>query len=38
MIVRAYQPGIENLTGHHYRRILVPLDCSQRAECRYRPW
>ncbi|HHX44259.1 MAG TPA: universal stress protein [Chloroflexi bacterium] len=37
MIVRAYQPGIENLTGHHYRRILVPLDCSQRAEVSLSP-
>ena len=33
MIVRAYQPETRNLTGLRYRRLLVPLDCSQRAEC-----
>jgi len=33
MIVRAYQPVASDLTGLRYRRLLVPLDCSQRAEC-----
>ena len=33
MIVRAYQPTSEELITHHYRRVLVPLDCSKRAEC-----
>jgi nucleotide-binding universal stress UspA family protein len=33
MIVRAYQPGIERGGVARYRRILVPLDGSQRAEC-----
>lgn len=33
MIVRAYQPFTNDLRGHRYRRMLVPLDCSQRAEC-----
>ncbi|MFQ6100930.1 MAG: universal stress protein [Anaerolineae bacterium] len=33
MIVRAYQPVTSDLTGLHYRRLLAPLDCSQRAEC-----
>jgi len=33
MIVRAYQPVISGLTGLRYRCLLVPLDCSQRAEC-----
>jgi len=33
MIVRAYQPIARDLTGLRYRRLLVPLDCSQRAEC-----
>jgi nucleotide-binding universal stress UspA family protein len=33
MIVRAYQPVTGDLTGLRYRRLLVPLDCSQRAEC-----
>jgi nucleotide-binding universal stress UspA family protein len=33
MIVRAYQPGIERGGVVRYRRILVPLDGSQRAEC-----
>ena len=33
MIVRAYQPVTLDLTGLRYRRLLVPLDCSQRAEC-----
>jgi nucleotide-binding universal stress UspA family protein len=33
MIVRAYQPATSDLTGLHYRRLLIPLDCSQRAEC-----
>ena len=32
MIVRAYQGHATDLTGLHYRRILVPLDGSQRAE------
>jgi nucleotide-binding universal stress UspA family protein len=33
MIIRAYQPTTSELTGLRYRRVLVPLDCSQRAEC-----
>jgi nucleotide-binding universal stress UspA family protein len=32
MIVRAYRPTSKDLTGLRYRRLLVPLDCSQRAE------
>jgi len=31
-IARAYQPAIPDLEGAHYRRVLVPLDISQRAE------
>lgn len=33
MIVRAYQPPIPEVIDLHYRRLLVPLDGSQRAEC-----
>lgn len=33
MIVRAYQPQEKDLGGVHYRRLLLPLDGSQRAEC-----
>ncbi|MBP8001060.1 MAG: universal stress protein [Chloroflexi bacterium] len=33
MIVRAYQTGDEDMTPRLYRRILVPLDGSKRAEC-----
>jgi nucleotide-binding universal stress UspA family protein len=33
MIVRAYQPISTDVTDLRYRRILVPLDGSQRAEC-----
>lgn len=33
MIVRAYQPYTSDLRSLHYRRLLVPLDGSQRAEC-----
>jgi nucleotide-binding universal stress UspA family protein len=33
MIVRAYQPVVGDLTSLRYRRLLVPLDCSRRAEC-----
>jgi nucleotide-binding universal stress UspA family protein len=33
MIVRAYLPVISDLAGLRYQRLLVPLDCSQRAEC-----
>jgi nucleotide-binding universal stress UspA family protein len=32
MIVRAYQPAQPDLGGLRYRRIVVPLDSSQRAE------
>jgi len=32
MIVRAYRPITSDLAGLHYQRLLVPLDCSQRAE------
>lgn len=31
MIVRAYQPVTEDIADFHYRRILLPLDGSQRA-------
>ena len=33
MIVRANQPAPPELTGLRYRRLLVPLDGSQRSEC-----
>jgi nucleotide-binding universal stress UspA family protein len=33
MLVRANQPAPPELTGLRYRRLLVPLDGSQRAEC-----
>lgn len=33
MIVRAYKPTVDNLECVHYHRVLVPLDCSPRAEC-----
>ncbi len=33
MIIRAYQPVTSKLTEMTYRRIFVPLDGSQRAEC-----
>ena len=33
MIVRTYQPFTGTVTGLRYRRLLVPLDGSQRAEC-----
>lgn len=33
MIVRAYQPISQELGELRYKRLLVPLDCSQRAEC-----
>jgi nucleotide-binding universal stress UspA family protein len=33
MVVRAYQPVYPELTGLRYRRLLIPLDGSQRAEC-----
>jgi nucleotide-binding universal stress UspA family protein len=33
MIVRAYQAASVDLTALSYKRMLVPLDCSQRAEC-----
>lgn len=33
MIARAYQSIAGELTSLRYRRLLVPLDCSQRAEC-----
>jgi len=33
MIVRAYQPASADVTGLRYRRLLVPMDGSQRAEC-----
>jgi len=32
MIIRAYQPVTEDLTGLHYHKIFLPLDGSQRAE------
>lgn len=33
MIVRAYQPAVGDLASLRYRRLLIPLDCSRRAEC-----
>lgn len=33
MIVRAYQPTSDELATHSYQHVLVPLDCSKRAEC-----
>jgi len=33
LIVRAYESRSVELTGLRYRRVLVPLDGSQRAEC-----
>jgi nucleotide-binding universal stress UspA family protein len=33
MIVRAYQPTATDEPNLHYRRLLVPVDGSQRAEC-----
>jgi nucleotide-binding universal stress UspA family protein len=33
MVVRAYQPNHGGLADLRYKRLLVPLDCSQRAEC-----
>ena len=33
MIVRAYQSITNDLKSLRYRRVLVPLDCSRRAEC-----
>jgi nucleotide-binding universal stress UspA family protein len=33
MIVRAYQPTSDQIDGLRYRRLLVPLDGSLRAEC-----
>lgn len=33
MIVHAYQPVSPDVTGLRYRRLLLPLDGSQRAEC-----
>jgi nucleotide-binding universal stress UspA family protein len=33
LLIPAYQPSSSDLAGLHYRRILVPLDGSQRAEC-----
>jgi len=32
MVVRAHQPPLPELTGLRYRRLLIPLDGSQRAE------
>ncbi len=33
MLVRAYQAGQRTLEDYRYDKILVPLDCSRRAEC-----
>lgn len=33
MIIRAYQLESADLSGPAYERLMVPLDCSQRAEC-----
>lgn len=32
MVIRAYQPVPAEITDFRYRRLLVPTDCSQRAE------
>jgi nucleotide-binding universal stress UspA family protein len=37
MIVRAYLPAAAEFTDLRYRRLFVPLDCSQRAECVFPP-
>ncbi len=37
MVVRAYQPVATNLENFRYRRLMVPLDGTQRAEC-VLPW
>ncbi len=37
LIVRAFQPAVEDIGGLSYKRVLVPLDGSQRAEC-VLPW
>jgi len=37
LIIRAYQPVTGDLSGLRYRRLLVPLDGSKRAECTL-PW
>lgn len=33
MVVRAYQPASGDLAGLRYHKLMIPLDCSQRAEC-----
>lgn len=33
LLVRAYQPGLQDSSGVFYRRILLPMDSSRRAEC-----
>ncbi|HSD83616.1 MAG TPA: universal stress protein [Anaerolineae bacterium] len=37
MVVRAYQPASSDIEKFRYRRLLVPLDGTQRAEC-VLPW
>ncbi|MEA3375469.1 MAG: universal stress protein [Chloroflexota bacterium] len=37
MVVRAYRPRTDGLTGLRYQKLLLPLDGSQRAECTL-PW
>lgn len=33
LVVRAYQPTQEELAAPTYKKILLPIDCSKRAEC-----
>jgi len=33
LVVRAYNPVVNGLVGHQYKRILVPMDGSLRSEC-----
>jgi nucleotide-binding universal stress UspA family protein len=33
LIVRAFNPSLTVEDKIHYRRILIPIDCSRRAEC-----
>jgi nucleotide-binding universal stress UspA family protein len=37
LTVRAYQPTTDDLANWRYRRLLLPLDGSQRAECALPP-
>lgn len=33
MIIRAYESATTDLTSLHYKKVLIPLDTSSRAEC-----